>query len=92
MFIWDGSAIAQKRNSTGSTVLRQYFGNGFTEGGSKYYYTKDHLGSIREVVAYNGTTVESQYDYTVWGEVFRIAGVMNGVESDFLYLHGTLLP
>jgi RHS repeat-associated protein len=48
-----------------------------------YYYTKDHLGSIREVVASDGTTVEAVYDYSPWGEVSKIGG--SGVESDFLY-------
>ena len=56
-FIWDGSQILQKRDSTGSTVARSYFGNGFEEDGLDYYYTKDHLGSIREVVAADGTTI-----------------------------------
>ena len=51
VFIWDGTQIVQKRDSTGATVERNYFSNGFTEDDSNYYYTKDHLGSIREVVA-----------------------------------------
>ena len=32
VFIWDSSQILQKRYSTGSTVVRSYFGNGFEEG------------------------------------------------------------
>jgi len=83
VFIWDSAQIAQKRNSTGSTVERSYFSSGFEEGGNDYFYTRDHLGSIREVVASNGTTVEVAYDYSPWGEVAKISGT--GVESDFLY-------
>ena len=75
--------ILQKRNDTSATVLRNYFANGFEEGSDSYFYTKDHLGSIREVVADDGTTVESRYDYSPWGEVTKIGGT--GVESDFLY-------
>ncbi len=32
-----------------------------------YYYTRDHLGSIREVVASNGLNVEARYDYSPYG-------------------------
>ena len=87
-FIWDGTQIVQKRASDGSTIQRNYFSNGFSAHSAPsavqhYYYTKDHLGSIREVVASNGTTVEAVYDYSPWGEVSKVAG--SGVESDFLY-------
>ena len=96
VFIWDGTEIVQKRASDGSTIQRNYFSNGFSahsqspelvEGTPSavhhYYYTKDHLGSIREVVASDGTTVEAVYDYSPWGEVTKTGGT--GVESDFLY-------
>jgi len=48
-----------------------------------YFYTKDHLGSIRKVVAADGIAVKARYEYTPWGEVTKIGGT--GVESDFLY-------
>jgi RHS repeat-associated protein len=83
VYIWGSSQIVQKRNSAGSTLERSYYRAGFEEGGNDYYYTKDHLGSIREVVASDGTTVEAVYDYSPWGEVSKIGG--SGVESDFLY-------
>ena len=83
VFIWDGSEILQKRDSTGSTVVRSYFGNGFEEDSVDYYYTKDHLGSIREVVAADGATVHAVYDYSPWGEVTGIGD--SSVASDFLY-------
>ena len=85
IYLWSGSEIVQKRSSDGSTVLRQYFTEGFLEGTDKYFYTRDLLGSIREVVANGGTTVESQYEYSPWGEITRVAGETNGTESDFLY-------
>ena len=64
-------------------VERSYYGDGFEEGAADYFYTKDHLGSIREVVASNGQTVEAIYDYSPWGEVTKTGGT--GAESDFLY-------
>jgi len=82
-FLWAGSDIIQKRAANTETILRNYFDDGFTEGSNNYYYTKDHLGSIREVVADDGITIESRYEYTPWGVVTRTEGT--GVESDFLY-------
>ena len=83
VYLWDGTQIAQRRDSTGATVQRSYFSNGFEESGNDYFYTKDHLGSIREVVASDGITIKAVYDYLPWGEVTKIAGT--GAESDFLY-------
>ena len=87
VFVWDRTEIVQKRASDGSTVQRNYFADGFSTHSASsavnYFYTKDHLGSIREVVASDGTTVESVYDYSPSGEVTKVGG--SGVESDFLY-------
>jgi RHS repeat-associated protein len=35
---------------------------------TNYFYTKDHLGSIREVVANDGHTIEGRYNYGPWGD------------------------
>jgi RHS repeat-associated protein len=73
-FLWDGDSIVQRRDGgTGSSnTAREYFGNGYqTINGSfssDYFYTRDHLGSIREVVASDGKTVEGRYSYGPWGE------------------------
>ncbi|MGF1483185.1 MAG: RHS repeat-associated core domain-containing protein [Opitutales bacterium] len=83
VYIWSGSGILQKRNAAGTSVERSYFSRGFIEGSAKYFCTKDHLGSTREVVANDGVTVESRYDYDPWGETTKIGGT--GAESDFLY-------
>jgi len=83
VYIWDGTQIVQRRDFAGSTVERSYFSNGFEDNGSDYFYTRDHLGSIREVVASDGLTIQSVYDYSPWGEITKIGG--SGVESDFLY-------
>jgi RHS repeat-associated protein len=74
-YLWDGDEIVQKRTGgTGSTnITRNEYSDGFqTMSGAtitgNYFYTKDHLGSIREVVANNGTTVEGRYSYGPFGE------------------------
>jgi len=70
-FVWCGSRICQKRASNGTTVVRSYFGEGFevTSGPTKYFYTRDHLGSVREVVANDGTSVSSRLSYDPWGKM-----------------------
>ncbi len=71
-----GKEIAVYQNST----LDYYniWGNGLEgkikrdeRGNLKYYYYKDHLGSVRAVMDGSfGTTVQAQ-DYEAWGDIFR---------------------
>ena len=86
VFIWCGDEICQKRNALGDIVLSNYYVYGFQDkqGSPKnYFYTFDHLGSIREVVASDGTTLEQRYDYSPFGAVKSLEGL--GRESDFRY-------
>jgi RHS repeat-associated protein len=73
-FIWCGSRICQKRS--GSTVVRSYFGQGFEQGSDEYFYTRDHLGSVREVVADDGTTLAGRASYDAWGQVTETGSVL----------------
>ena len=50
-FVWCGSRICQKRASNGTIVVRSYFDQGFEQGATDFFYARDHLGSVREVVA-----------------------------------------
>ena len=77
-FIWCGGRICQKRS--GSTVVRSYFGNGFEQGSDDYFYTRDHLGSVREVLGSDGTTVASRVSYDPWGKPTEVGA---GALTDF---------
>jgi RHS repeat-associated protein len=81
-FLYDGLAIAEQRDAT-NTVVRRYFEDGWRDvaGGVSYTVTKDHLGSIREVVDGSGNLV-SRYDYDPYGRVTKVSGT---VDSDMLY-------
>ncbi len=79
-FIWCGSRICQKRS--GSTVLRNYFQQGFEEGTTDYFYTRDHLRSVREVVGSNGTTIASRLSYDPWGKITESG---SGALTDFAF-------
>ncbi len=91
-FIWCGNSRCEARDAS-SNLSNQYFAYGqvnFTNNGTtatNYYYTRDRLGSIREVTDANGNIV-SQYNYTVFGQAVVTNGI-NGqapsVTSDFGY-------
>ncbi len=90
-WVWVGTEIVEERDASGNTVNKRYYPQGFVEGNDKIYYTRDHLGSVRELVDHNGN-MRSQFDYDPYGSVTkRLPG---GLDSDFgfagYYRHATL--
>lgn len=89
-FMWLGLKLAEERDATGATVVKQFFEQGVRDSGVNKYYTFDHLGSIREMVAANGSTVLARYEYDPYGRRTRIAGAQ---DADFgftgHYYHAT---
>ncbi|MBI3130542.1 MAG: transglycosylase SLT domain-containing protein [Acidobacteria bacterium] len=79
-YLWVGNEIALEQDAQGN-VTRRFFTQGFTIGETPYYYTKDHLGSIREVMDASGT-VRARYDYDPWG---RPTKLMGDIDSPFLF-------
>lgn len=79
-FVWCGDVLCQKRS--GSTISRNYFDEGFEQGSSDYFYTRDLLGSVREVVGSNGTTIASTRSYGPWGAMSESG---SGASTDFGY-------
>jgi RHS repeat-associated protein len=65
-WVWaGGNQPAEERDAAGN-VTRRFYPQGEQAGAVKYFYTKDHLGSIREVMGANGTVVSSSR-YDAWG-------------------------
>jgi YD repeat-containing protein len=83
-FVWCGNRRCEARDGTG-TLVSQYFLNGqvnYNVGvGTNYFYTRDQLGSIREVYNNSGT-VQAQYSYDTNGQVILLQGTNL---SDFQY-------
>jgi RHS repeat-associated protein len=79
-FVWASGAIREARNATGS-VTAQYFRRGQTISGTNYFYTKDHLGSIREMTDGSGNT-HAAYSYDSYGRATKTQGALS---SDFTY-------
>ena len=65
-WVWDGLEVVQERDGA-NRVVRNEYGSGFEGGGDGYVYTKDHLGSIREVVDGKGRQ-RARYSYGLWGD------------------------
>jgi RHS repeat-associated protein len=79
-FIWDQDERSEARDGSGN-VTNQFFRRGETVSGSGYYYTKDQLGSIREMTNSSGTIVWQQ-SFGPWGEPTTIVSV---TPADFGY-------
>jgi RHS repeat-associated protein len=69
-YLWCGTSICEQRDSTGSNVLRRLFPQGeVLVGGiiTNYFYTRDHLGSVREALNSSGLLM-TRYDYDPYGQ------------------------
>ena len=79
-FVWCGNRICEERDATASTTTKRFFAEGEQRIGGddagSYYYSRDHLGSIREVTDSNGSLV-SQLDYDAWGNETVVSGNMS---------------
>ena len=67
-YLWVGNTIAEERDSSGTTVIKRFFAQGEQQSGTNYYYTRDHLGSVRELTNSSGTLL-TRYNYDPYGRV-----------------------
>jgi RHS repeat-associated protein len=79
-FVWSGNSIAEERDATGMIVAKRFFPEGEQRVGGahagNYYYSRDHLGSVREVTDASGV-LQVQYDYDAWGNQVVVTGNMS---------------
>ena len=84
--LWIGTEIAEERDGS-NEVTKRYFRNGMqtvgSSGNSSFYYTRDHLGSIRELTDATGA-MRTRYDYDPYGRrtTMRVGGSGN-IDADF---------
>jgi RHS repeat-associated protein len=85
-FVWHGQEKLEFRDAT-DAVTQRNFPQGQYVGTTAYFYTRDHLGSIREMFTGGGTVV-ARYDYDPYG---RSTTVLGTTPTDFnftgLYRH-----
>jgi RHS repeat-associated protein len=72
--VWDGMSICEEKNAS-DVVTKAYYDQGVQLSGSNYYYTRDHLGSIREVTDSNAH-VQAEYNYDPYGQQTETSGTM----------------
>gem|GEM_PF-4622826 len=72
-FVWCGNDRCEQRNSS-STITAQFFRQGETISGTSYYWTKNHLGSIREMTN-SGGVIQDQRTYDPFGRTMQLQEV-----------------
>jgi RHS repeat-associated protein len=80
-FVWCWTHLCQQRDITGHTAINQFFAQGEQINGINYFYTFDHLGSVREMTDSAGV-VHANYDYDSFGRQTKLSG---DLDSDFGY-------
>jgi RHS repeat-associated protein len=89
-FLWCGTELCERRDSTGGTVQLRLFPQGeAAAGGAAYFYTRDHLGSIRETLD-SSAVIVARYGYGPYG---KGEAVQDGFRPAFAfagyYLHAS---
>jgi RHS repeat-associated protein len=79
-FIWCGNELCEERDAS-NAVTKRFYPLGQQISATSYYYTRDHLGSIREMTDGSGT-IQARYDYDLYGRVTKVSG---SLDSDFQY-------
>ena len=73
-YLWIGSEIAEERDASNS-VTKRFFPQGEQQSGTDYYYTKDHLRSVREMCDSSGSIV-SRISYDQYGNATVVSGTI----------------
>lgn len=76
-YTWCGATrcLAHDNTQSGSPVSTEYFPQGAIIGGTSYYYVRDRLGSVTELVSAAGTVV-SQFTYDPYGNRTNVSGTV----------------
>lgn len=80
-FLWCDTEMCEQRDSSGGTTTKQFFEYGVRDNSTNYFYTRDHLGSVREVVD-NSQAIAARYDYDPYGRRTKVSG---SYDADFGY-------
>ncbi|HEX6719181.1 MAG TPA: RHS repeat-associated core domain-containing protein [Pyrinomonadaceae bacterium] len=80
-FVWCALEICEERNSNGNGVTKRFFNQGVVDGDNRYFFTKDHLGSIRVMTNAKGNLV-ARYEYDPYGRATKFGAT---ADADFGY-------
>ncbi|MEW6730797.1 MAG: RHS repeat-associated core domain-containing protein [Acidobacteriota bacterium] len=79
--LWCEEEICEERDGITGAITKRYFPQGIKEGSINYFYTRDHLGSVRELTD-DSQTVRAQYTYDPYGRITKLIG---DKDTDFRY-------
>jgi RHS repeat-associated protein len=79
-FVWGGMSPSEERDASG-TLIKRFYKAGKTISGTSYFYSDDHVGSVREVTSSSGS-IQSDYGYDPYGRITYLNGSSSG---DFQY-------
>jgi RHS repeat-associated protein len=86
-WVWCGGTQPCQERDGDNQVTQRFFAQGFqtlapySSLPASFYYTNDHLGSVREVLDATGT-LRTRYDYDAWGQRTKLSG---DLDADFGY-------
>jgi RHS repeat-associated protein len=78
-FLWCQLELCEQRDWTGTNLSKRFFAQGEQISGINYFFTRDHLGSVREMTDFAGT-VHARYDYDPYGRRTKASG---DLDTDF---------
>ncbi len=82
-WVWAGLSLAEERDAN-NNVTRRFFAQGEQIAGQPYFYTRDHLGSVRELID-GSQTARARYAYDVYGQRSANQITSSPVEASFGY-------
>jgi RHS repeat-associated protein len=85
-FVWDpGDLQPSEERDASDNVTKRFYPQGEQISGTNYSYTRDHLGSVRELTVTSGSgNVLTRYNYDLWGRQTTVSGT-GTIASDFGY-------
>lgn len=91
-YLWCNGEICEVRDPTGASVLKRCFPQGESDlgatGETNYFYSRDHLGSIWEVLNANGS-LAARYLYDSYGQQSQVQpGYHATFGFDGYFVHG----
>ena len=78
-WVWNGGTQPAEERDGSNNVTKRFYAQGEQIGGTSYFFTTDHLGSIREMIDGSGT-IHARYDYDPYGRITKVSG---DLDADF---------
>jgi len=81
-FVWlPGAAQPSEERDGSGAVVKRFYGLGQQIAGTNYFYSTDHLGSVREMTD-TSQVVQARYTYDPYGRTTKVSGSM---DADFQF-------